>query len=115
MHSVRDMSRITRSLESISIDYGLLEQSKKVVVVTLETEWSDLGTFKALYDVERHDSEGNLGKAEYFSAENNFVHAPGKHVGLIGVHDLIVVDTSDALLVCDRRHSEQVKQLVTPV
>jgi len=100
-------------LESISIDYGLLEQSKKVVVVTLETEWSDLGTFKALYDVEQHDSEGNLGKAEYFSAENNFVHAPGKHVGLIGVHDLIVVDTSDALLVCDRRHSEKVKQLVT--
>jgi mannose-1-phosphate guanylyltransferase/mannose-6-phosphate isomerase len=100
-------------LESISIDYGLLEQSKKVVVVTLETKWSDLGTFKALYDAEQHDSEGNLGKAEYFSAENNFVHAPGKHVGLIGVHDLIVVDTSDALLVCDKRYSEQVKQLVT--
>jgi mannose-1-phosphate guanylyltransferase / mannose-6-phosphate isomerase len=100
-------------LESISIDYGLLEQSKKVAVVTLETDWSDLGTFKALYDVEQHDSEGNTGKAEYFSAENNFVHAPGKHVGLIGVHDLIVVDTPDALLVCDRQHSEQVKQLVT--
>jgi mannose-1-phosphate guanylyltransferase / mannose-6-phosphate isomerase len=99
-------------LESISIDYGLLEQSKKVAVVTLETDWSDLGTFKALYDVEQHDSEGNIGKAEYFSAENNFVHAPGKHVGLIGVHDLIVVDTPDALLVCDRRRSEQVKQLV---
>jgi mannose-1-phosphate guanylyltransferase/mannose-6-phosphate isomerase len=99
-------------LESISIDYGLLEQSKKVAVVTLETEWSDLGTFKALYEVEQHDHEGNLGKAEYFSAENNFVHAPGKHVGLIGVHDLIVVDTPDALLVCDRRHSELVKQLV---
>ena len=99
-------------LESISIDYGLLEQSKKVAVVTLETEWSDLGTFKALYDVEQHDSEGNIGKAEYFSAKNNFVHAPGKHVGLIGVHDLIVVDTSDALLVCDKRQSEQVKNLV---
>jgi mannose-1-phosphate guanylyltransferase / mannose-6-phosphate isomerase len=100
-------------LESISIDYGLLEQSKKVAVVTLETDWSDLGTFKALYDVEQHDSDGNIGKAEYFSAENNFVHAPGKHVGLIGVHDLIVVDTPDALLVCDRQHSEQVKKLVT--
>jgi mannose-1-phosphate guanylyltransferase/mannose-6-phosphate isomerase len=100
-------------LESISIDYGLLEQSKKVAVVTLETEWSDLGTFKALYDREQHDIEGNIGKAEFFSAENNFVHAPGKHVGLIGVHDLIVVDTSDALLVCDRSHSELVKNLVT--
>jgi mannose-1-phosphate guanylyltransferase/mannose-6-phosphate isomerase len=101
-----------RKLESISIDYGLLEHSKKVVVVTLDTEWSDLGTFKALYDIELHDSEGNVGNAEYLSARNNFVHAPGKHVGLIGVHDLIVVDTSDALLICDTGHTEQVKQLV---
>jgi mannose-1-phosphate guanylyltransferase / mannose-6-phosphate isomerase len=99
-------------LESISIDYGLLEQSKKVAVVTLETEWSDLGTFTALYDTGEPDSEGNIGRAEYFSSINNFVHAPGKHVGLIGVHDLIVVDTPDALLVCDRKHSERVKQLV---
>ncbi len=101
-----------RKLESVSIDYGLLEHSKKVAVVTLETEWSDLGTFKALYDSEIHDSEGNVGNAEYFSAMNNFVQVPGKHVGLIGVHDLIVVDTSDALLICDNRYTEQVKHLV---
>ena len=99
-------------LESISIDYGLLEHSKRVAVVTLETEWSDLGTFKALYDVEQHDPEGNVGKAEFLAACNNYVHAPGKHVGLIGVHDLIVVDTADALLVCDTAQAEQVKQLV---
>jgi mannose-1-phosphate guanylyltransferase/mannose-6-phosphate isomerase len=99
-------------LESISIDYGLLEHSKKVSVVTLETEWNDLGTFKALYDSELHDSEGNVGIAEYFSATNNFVQAPGKHVGLIGVHDLIVVDTADALLICDNSQTEQVKHLV---
>lgn len=102
-----------KRLESVSIDYGLLEHSKKVAVVSLETEWSDLGTFKALYDAEPHDSEGNIGKAEFFSAENNFVHAPGKHVGLIGVNNLIIVDTSDALLVCDRKQSELVKNLVT--
>ena len=100
-------------LESISIDYGLLEHSKRVAVVTLDTEWSDLGTFKALYDVEQHDPEGNVGKAEFLTASNNYVHAPGKHVGLIGVHDLIVVDTADALLVCDTAHAEQVKQLVS--
>lgn len=100
-------------LEPISIDYGLLEHSKRVAVVTLETRWSDLGTFKALYDVEQHDREGNVGKAEFLAARNNYVHAPGKHVGLIGVHDLIVVDTVDALLVCDTAQAEQVKQLVS--
>jgi mannose-1-phosphate guanylyltransferase / mannose-6-phosphate isomerase len=99
-------------LESISIDYGLLEHSKKVAVVTLETEWSDLGTFKALYDNELHDNEGNVGNAEYFSSKNNFVQASGKRVGLIGVHDLIVVDTADALLICDTAHTEKVKNLV---
>jgi mannose-1-phosphate guanylyltransferase/mannose-6-phosphate isomerase len=99
-------------LDSLSIDYGLLERSKKVAVVALETDWSDLGTFKALYDIEHHDSDGNVGKADFLSSCRNFVHAPGKHVGLIGVNDLIVVDTADALLVCNAAHAEQVKQLV---
>jgi mannose-1-phosphate guanylyltransferase/mannose-6-phosphate isomerase len=107
-----DAPVIYPDLESISIDYGLLEHSKRVAVVTLQTIWSDLGTFKALYDIEPHDPEGNVGKAEFLAAQNNFVHAPGKQVGLIGVHDLIVVDTPDALLVCHTARAEQVKQLV---
>jgi mannose-1-phosphate guanylyltransferase/mannose-6-phosphate isomerase len=102
-----------KSLESISIDYGLLEKSKRVAVVPLEAAWSDLGTFKALYDAEKHDPDGNVGPAEYIGSKNNFVKAPGKHVGLIGVHDLVVVDTADALLVCDNRHTGQVKELVS--
>jgi len=99
-------------LKSISIDYGLLEHSKRVAVVPLEVPWSDLGTFKALYDVEKHDAEGNVGSAEYLSAKNNYVYAPEKRIGLIGVHDLVVVDTTDALLICDKEHTEKVKDLV---
>ncbi len=101
-----------RDLDEVSIDYGLLEHSKKVAVVPLDADWSDLGTFKALYDTEPHDPEGNVGDAEYLSARNNYVHAPGKHVGLIGVSDLIIVDTTDALLVCNNQETEQVKHLV---
>ena len=101
------------NLESISIDYGLLEHSHHVAVVPLDAEWSDLGTFKALYDVGQYDAQGNVGKAEYLSAKNNYVYASGKHVGLIGVHDLVVVDTTDALLICDNNHTEQVKKLVS--
>jgi mannose-1-phosphate guanylyltransferase/mannose-6-phosphate isomerase len=100
-------------LESISIDYGLLEHSKKVAVVPLDAAWSDLGTFRALYDTEAHDKDGNVGSAEYLSAKNNYVHAPGKRVGLIGVSDIIVVDTPDALLVCSSQQAEKVKNLVT--
>ncbi|MFA4877234.1 MAG: mannose-1-phosphate guanylyltransferase/mannose-6-phosphate isomerase [Methanoregula sp.] len=100
-------------LAAVSIDYGLLEHSKRVAVVPLDVSWSDLGTFRALYDSEQHDADGNAGKADYLSAKNNYVHAPGKHVGLIGVSNLVVVDTTDALLVCDNRHTEQVKELVS--
>ena len=100
-------------LPVISIDYGLLEHSKNVAVVPLETDWSDLGTFRALYDVSPHDEQGNAGTADYITAQNNYVHAPGKHVGLIGVDNLVVVDTADALLICDHEHTEQVKDLVS--
>ena len=101
-----------RALESISIDYGLLEHSKRVAVVPLDTTWSDLGTFKAFFDAGRHDGHGNVGKADYLDSKENFVHAPDKHVGLIGVDNLVVVDTSDALLICDSRRTEDVKTLV---
>jgi len=101
------------TLEPVSIDYGLLEHSSRVAVVPLKSRWSDLGTFRALYDAQEPDREGNVGTAEYLSARNNYVYAPGKHVGLIGVSDLVVVDTADALLVCDNEHSEMVKQLVS--
>jgi mannose-1-phosphate guanylyltransferase / mannose-6-phosphate isomerase len=108
-----DKSPEYAALDAISIDYGLLEHSKNVAVVALTAAWSDLGTFRALYDNESHDNQGNVGKAEYIAATNNYVHAPGKHVGLIGVNDLVVVDTEDALLICDNRETEQVKQLVS--
>jgi mannose-1-phosphate guanylyltransferase / mannose-6-phosphate isomerase len=100
------------ALEAVSIDYGLLEHSRKVAVVPLDAVWSDLGTFRALYDSEPHDPEGNVGKAEYLASSNNYVHAPGKHVGLIGISDLIVVDTTDALLICSNTETEKVKHLV---
>ncbi len=100
-------------LTPVSIDYGLLEHSRRVAVVALDTAWSDLGTFRALYNAEQHDPGGNVGKAEYIDSTGNYVHAPGKHVGLIGVNNLVVVDTADALLVCDAARTEQVKDLVS--
>ena len=100
------------TLKPVSIDYGLLEHSKRVAVVPLPGTWSDLGTFRALYESRQPDAQGNVGTAEYLSARNNYVFAPDRHVGLIGVDDLIVVDTADALLVCDNKHAEMVKALV---
>lgn len=100
------------SLTPASIDYALLEQSDRVAVVSLDAEWSDLGDFRALYESEAHDERGNAGDAEFLDAYNNFVAVEGKEAGIIGVHDLVIVDTPDALLVCDKDQSERVKELV---
>lgn len=100
------------AIDAISIDYGLLEHSEKVAVVPLEAAWNDLGTFRAFYDTQPRDESGNAGNAEYLGSRDNYVLAQGKRVGLIGVRDLVVVDTPDALLVCNSQKTEQVKQLV---
>jgi mannose-1-phosphate guanylyltransferase/mannose-6-phosphate isomerase len=100
------------SLPSISVDYGLLERSDKVAVVPLTTDWTDLGTFRAWYECAVQDAEGNAGEADFIDSSGNFVYSPGKKAALIGVHDTVVVDTGDALLVCDTRETERVKELV---
>jgi mannose-1-phosphate guanylyltransferase/mannose-6-phosphate isomerase len=101
-----------RSLPSLSLDYGLLERSGRVAVVPLRAGWDDLGDFGALYGHEPHDAAGNAGEAEFIDAHGNFVHAAGKHVGVIGADDLVIVDTPDALLVCGREETGRVRELV---
>src|SRR5690606_2058281 len=95
-------------LPSLSIDYGLLEKSKRVAVVPLKSEWTDLGTFRAWYDHKPHDASGNCGHAELLDSSGNFVYTPGKRAALIGVRDLVLVDTGDALLACHMDSTEKV-------
>ncbi|MEI6293175.1 MAG: mannose-1-phosphate guanylyltransferase/mannose-6-phosphate isomerase [Methanomicrobiales archaeon] len=111
-HSFENNDPDYQELPSISIDYGLLEKSAQVAVVPLQAPWTDLGTFQAWYEYRDHDSAGNSGEAEYLDATGNFVSAPGRKVALIGVKDLVVVDTGDALLVADTVQSGRVNELV---
>jgi mannose-1-phosphate guanylyltransferase / mannose-6-phosphate isomerase len=99
-------------IPSISIDYGLLERSDHVAVIPISIAWSDLGDFKALYDIGKKDARGNVGNGEYIDSRDNYVSTNRKKVGLIGVNDLVVVDTDDALLVCDKKQTDKVKRLV---
>jgi len=100
-------------MPSISIDYGLLEHSDRVAVVPLHAEWSDLGDFTALAEAEKRvDVDGNAGEAVFIDAHGNYVRADGKRVGLIGVDDLVVVDTDDALLVAAKTGTGRVRELV---
>jgi mannose-1-phosphate guanylyltransferase/mannose-6-phosphate isomerase len=100
------------ALPSVSVDYGLLEYSSRVAVVPLHARWTDLGTFRAWYDFHAGEEGANVGKAEYVDSRGNFVCAPGKQAALIGIHDTVVVDTGDALLIADMRDAERVNELV---
>jgi mannose-1-phosphate guanylyltransferase len=97
----------------ISIDYALMEHSAEVAVVPCDIGWSDIGSWNALSDLQDADAQGNriLGEALLHDAHNCYVQSPQRIVGLVGVHDLIVVDTPDAVLVAERSRAQDVKQI----
>jgi mannose-1-phosphate guanylyltransferase / mannose-6-phosphate isomerase len=99
----------------ISVDYALAEKSAQLAVVPCNIGWSDVGSWSAVSDLSQPDGDGNriVGDALVHGASNCYVQVePQRIVGLVGVHDLIVIDTSDALLVADRSRAQEVKHIV---
>jgi mannose-1-phosphate guanylyltransferase len=101
--------------DNISIDYAVLEKAAHVAgIAAADFGWNDVGSWNAVYELMDRDPSGNVVErdAVCLQAQNNFVAAPGKMVALLGVHDLIVVDTPDALLVATRDRAQQVGDVV---
>ncbi len=101
--------------ENISVDYAILEKAGGVAgFASGDLGWNDVGSWNAVYELLPHDAQGNVARAEsiFESSTNNYVDAPGKLAALLGVRDLVVVDTKDALLVADRSRAQQVSDLV---
>jgi len=100
---------------NISVDFAVMEHAKNVVGVACdEFGWSDVGSWDAVYDLLPHDSSGNASRSELLcsDATGNYVDCGRKLVALLGVDDLIIVDTPDALLVANRRRAQQVGGIV---
>ncbi len=112
-----DIITIYKNVPSISVDYGLLEKSKRVAVVSLNEKWSDLGNFDSMYHEAAKDDAGNVvyGCDDILTNSNgNLIYSKKKKlVSLIDVDDMVVVDTPDALLICPRSSSQKVKEVVT--
>ena len=99
----------------ISIDYGIMEKTKNVVVVPVEIGWNDLGSFDSFYEVFDKDENNNIVDSQdiILDSHNNFIYSEkDKLVTTIGIEDLIVVDNRDALLICKRDQSQKVKEVV---
>ena len=97
-----------------SIDYAIMEKSSKVKMIPLSAGWSDVGTWDELSKTSEADEEGNvcLGDIITHNSKNNYFRSSKKLMATVGVEDLIVVDTDDALLVAHKNCSEDVKKIV---
>jgi len=107
-----------------SIDYAVMEKiasqdqsaqgELQAAVVALDAGWSDVGAWSALWDVSERDLQGNVSKGDVLLHEcrNNYVNADNRLVSAVGVENLIIVETADAVLVANKQHSQQVKNIV---
>lgn len=102
-------------LKALAIDNAIIERAEKVATIEADIEWGDIGSWAALTDVLPADEAGNLlsGDVLAIDVENTTVYGPeGKIVALVGVEDLVVVDTEDALLVCKKGEAQRVKEVL---
>lgn len=101
-------------LPDISIDYALMEVSDKVAVVPAAFDWSDIGSWGALSELVEPDAHNNraAGEAIFIDSSNMFVQSEGRLVAAVGVQDLIVVDTADAILVAHADRAQDVRLVV---
>lgn len=116
----RTLARIYPQLENISVDYAILEQvtrraaAPSVFVLPAEVGWSDIGSWAAVYELLARKAGENVsaGKFTALDAQGNFFWSPKKLVAAIGIRDLIVVETEDALLLCPRERAQDVGKIV---
>ncbi len=108
------LRRLFPTLERISVDYALMEKTSNVFVVPADVGWRDVGSWAVVYELERKDWEGNVRPPGSLAldARGNMIFSPRKFVVAVGVHDLAIVETEDALLVCARDRSQDIGKAV---
>ena len=108
---VRD---VFKRLDSISIDYAVMEKTDRAAVIPADIGWSDMGSWTALDDVSDRDASGNiiLGNVIDIDSQNSIVYAEKRLVATIGLEDTVVVDTPDATLVCPKERAQDVRRIV---
>ncbi|MBL1213593.1 MAG: NTP transferase domain-containing protein [Ignavibacteriae bacterium] len=101
-------------IKSISIDYGVMEKSKNVYLTKGYFDWSDVGSWEAVYELSEKDKDDNAKIGEVYSSDtfSSYIYSPNKFTAVIGGHNLIVIDTDEALLICDRNNAQDVKNIV---
>lgn len=102
------------NLVEISLDYAVMEKSKRVKMVALDLSWSDVGSWDQVYDILEKDGKGNAisGKVETIDTTNSLILSQKRLVSTLGLDNLLIIETEDALLVANKANGQMVKELV---
>lgn len=108
------LDQVFAEIKGISIDYGVMEKSKKVYVIKANFKWSDLGSWDEVFRIKTKDKNNNVLIGDSYSkdSKNNLVMSPKGFIGLIGVEDMIIINTKEGLLICRKERSQEVKEIV---
>lgn len=103
-----------RKLNSVSVDYAILEKAENVYVVKSTFAWSDLNNWDEVYEIKTKDARGNFfeGLIIPINVKNSYVKAKHKLIGLVDIEDLIVIEDDNAILICKRGSSDKVREIV---
>jgi len=98
----------------ISIDYAVMEKTDKACVIAINTQWNDIGSWDAVWEVSEKDSDNNICTGDVINrdSKDSFIYSPDKLLVTLGVEDMIVVNTPDAVLVADKSRTQDVKNVV---
>ncbi len=109
------ITRVYQQIKSISIDYGVMENARNVAVLPANFEWNDIGSWDEVFKLSSKDKDGNALREQdhaLYESSGCLIDVPGKTVAAIGLQNMIVVETADALLICARERAQEVKELV---
>lgn len=108
------LDTIYRAVESISVDYGIMEHAKNIYLVEGNFDWNDLGSWESVYQTDVKDENGNagIGEAIFLDSKNSYVSTDEGLVALVGLDDVIVVRDGNTTLVCKRDKAEDIKKIV---
>ncbi len=115
INSVNDIPKVWPKIKAISVDYGIMEHSRKIALIPANFYWTDLGSWDALAEIFPKDKKGNIANSDTLNVDSQGVCVftrGNRLVSTIGVNNMVIADTPDALLVCDRSRTQDVKQLV---
>ncbi len=108
------LSEAFSSSPAISFDHQIMERTERGLVVPLDAGWSDIGSWHAVWEVSDKDEAGNvlIGDVAAIDLHNSLVHSTSRKVGVVGVHDVVVIETEDGVLVIPRGRSQEVRAIL---